>query len=115
MGMPVVELKDGGALEAYRELGAQLSVEGVAKLRELLDVGLRLFRSEAEGLAAGGTARHVVRLEPSDSLLEMLAAVRAGDTDLGAFVLAFRRSDAALHVGSPSASQLHHVASTMSR
>ena len=84
--MPLVELRDTGAIASYRELGALIggSVNGVANLRHLLDEGLRLFCSKAEGIAAGSTMRHVVRLEPSDSLLEILAAIRAGDADLRA-------------------------------
>ena len=57
--MPLVELQDAGALALYRQLGAFLSgsVNGVSNLRELLNEGLHLFRSEAERLAAGSAVR----------------------------------------------------------
>jgi hypothetical protein len=90
--MPEIELRESDALSSYAALAAALPVNGVANLRHLLNEGLRLFRSEAEGLAAGSAMRHVVRLEPSDSLLEILLAIRAGDPDLSKFVLAWERA-----------------------
>jgi hypothetical protein len=90
--MPIVELRDAGAFAHYQELGVLLGgrINGVTNLRQLLNEGLRLFRSKAEGLTAGSAPRHIVSLHPSDSLLEILAAIREGDAELGEFVLAFR-------------------------
>ena len=69
---------------ALRELGDRLSsvdvpkgvIEAIPSLSELL---LQLFTTVFVAGAAGGTPDGIMRLEPSNLLLEMLAAVRAGE------------------------------------
>lgn len=64
---------------------AHLSAEGVGRFLRLLDAGDQLFTLDTKGLAAGGTGDLVVRAQPSDLLLDLVTALRAGDADLGAF------------------------------
>jgi hypothetical protein len=77
-------MNDAPLLSALRELGDRLSAvdvpQGViATFPSLCDLQVKFFTTvlEKDAAACPGTADCVMRLEPSDLLLECLAAVRA--------------------------------------
>jgi hypothetical protein len=86
-------IKDNGALSAYQELARLLVGKREAYLcyRKAIKKGLRLFVSRAECLPAKRASKKVVFLEPSDGLLGLLAAIRAGELEFKLFIQNFLR------------------------
>lgn len=73
------------ALESI-SAGLALSTDFLERSRHLLEGGVDLVRavtSDGDGPSASGAGDSGVLLEPTDALLELAAAARAGDFDLG--------------------------------
>ncbi|MBX4906182.1 hypothetical protein HJA82_02120 [Rhizobium bangladeshense] len=65
------------------------SLESRLEIREalihFLDSGEQFFRIDSDVFPASDAGEFIVRLHPSDALLGLMAAARAGDTDLRIF------------------------------
>lgn len=66
------------ALESLAEL-AEFSGEVVQCFLDGLDSSAQLFRVDCEGFSASGTSELRIAFQPSDLLVEFLAAMRAGN------------------------------------
>jgi hypothetical protein len=84
--MGKVRIDDRGAIAEFSALALGLTRQGCVNLRKLLNNGLELFRSRTVCLATGGAPKYAGTLEPSESLIRLVSAVRAGDWDLNLFV-----------------------------
>ena len=77
----VLQSDAGPLLDALNQVRA--SLEPLHEVRDgLLDLcefPSELVRLEADSLAASGAGQVFIRFQPSDRLLSLLAAVRAGD------------------------------------
>jgi len=81
-------MPDADGFAAFRELMSLLvqNVGYASHFRRALNEGFRPFVTEIDDGAAVGAGEFMVLLKPSESLLGLIAAIRAGDADFQEFI-----------------------------
>ena len=102
--MTNVKFEDrGGVKIVFDELASLISLghRGDELIEEAGNQSIALITAKPDGFVAGRAPDVVMRLDPTSSLLEILAAVRAGDNEVDKLLARFRDSGLAHQLTAP--------------